>query len=114
MDTFPSSFNVWGSFRINFGLWQYDDYFDVAAEPNPPKTSLCPAQKALGEDNPDLEKLRAFRDSKLAQSAVGQKIVSIYYNNADSINATLEGSPALRAFTRGLLEVIAPIVGGEE
>jgi hypothetical protein len=74
-------------------------------------TTGCPAKKALGENNPKLENLRDFRDSKLAQSAVGRRIINIYYNNAGSINAALERSPALRAVTRRVLEVIAPMVG---
>jgi hypothetical protein len=72
---------------------------------------LCPAKQVLGADNPKLENLRGFRDSKLAQSAVGRRIINIYYNNADSINAALERSPALRAVTRRFLEAIAPMVG---
>jgi hypothetical protein len=76
-------------------------------------TGICPAKKALGENNPNLENLRNFRDSKLAQSAVGRKAIEIYYTNADSINAALEHSPALRAVTRRVLEVIAPMVGKE-
>jgi hypothetical protein len=75
---------------------------------------LCPAKKALGENNPNLENLRDFRDSKLAHSAVGRRIINIYYTNADSINAALERSPALRAATRRVLEVIAPMVGRKE
>jgi hypothetical protein len=74
-------------------------------------TGICPAKKALGENNPKLENLRDFRDSKLAQSAVGRRIINIYYNNADSINAALERSPALRAAARRVLEIIAPMVG---
>ena len=72
---------------------------------------ICPAKQVLGEDNPKLENLRDFRDSKLAQSAVGRRIINIYYNNADSINAAFERSPALRSATRRVLEVIAPMVG---
>jgi len=71
----------------------------------------CLAKQVLGENNPKLEQLRDFRDSSLAQSAVGRKIISIYYNNADSINAALERSPALSAITRGVLETIAPMMG---
>jgi hypothetical protein len=77
-------------------------------------TGICPAKKALGENNPNLENLRDFRDSKLAHSAVGRRIINIYYNNADSINAALERSPALRAVTRKVLEVVAPMVGRKE
>jgi len=77
----------------------------------PDNSSICPAQKVLGADNPQLENLRDFRDSKLANSAVGRKVIQIYYNNAEDINAALERSPALRAATRKVLEVIAPMVG---
>ena len=74
----------------------------------------CPAKKALGDNNPYLDNLRAFRDSTLFQSAIGRKMIQIYYNNADSINAALDRSPALKAFTRMGLEVIAPMVGREK
>jgi len=65
-------------------------------------------------DNPNLENLYAFRDNTLAQSAVGRRVIQIYYNNADSINAALERSPAQRAVTRRVLEAIAPMVGRKE
>jgi hypothetical protein len=71
----------------------------------------CPAKKVLGADNPKLENLRNFRDSRLTNSSVGRKVIQIYYNNSDSINAVLERSPALRSATRRVLEVIAPMVG---
>jgi len=65
----------------------------------------------LGANNPELESLRALRDNRLAASAVGRKIIQIYYNNAAGINAALDRSPALRAVARRALEVIAPIIG---
>jgi N-acetylneuraminic acid mutarotase len=77
-------------------------------------TGGCPAKKVLGEDNPQLENLRAFRDNSLAGSAVGRRLISSYYNNTDSINAVLDRSPALRLAARRVLEVIAPMVGKEE
>jgi hypothetical protein len=86
----------------------------AAATTTTTTTGICPAKKALGENNPNLENLRDFRDSKLAQSAVGRRIIGIYYNNAGSINAALERSPALRAVTRRVLEVIAPMIGKKE
>jgi len=69
----------------------------------------CPSTQVLGANNPGLENLRNFRDSRLAQSAVGRKIIGMYYNNADSINAALERSPALRAVARRVLEAVAPM-----
>jgi hypothetical protein len=74
----------------------------------------CPFTQALGFDNPKLENLQDFRDSKLAQSAIGRKVIQIYYTNADSINAALDRSPILRAATRRALEVIAPMVGNKQ
>ncbi len=73
--------------------------------------SRCPAIKVLGVDNPELENLRDFRDSNLARSAIGRKVIQIYYNNANSINAALERSPELQAVARRVLEMIAPMVG---
>jgi hypothetical protein len=71
----------------------------------------CPATQVLGVNNPEFENLRNFRDSKLAQSAVGRSIIRIYYANAESISAALEHSPALRAAGRKVLEEIASMLG---
>jgi len=74
----------------------------------------CPAQKVLGEDSPQLQDLRSFRDSTLAQSAFGRSLIAVYYANADFVNSALERSPALRSFTRRALTVFLPIVGRNE
>ena len=73
-------------------------------------TSRCLVTKVLGENNPELQQIRDFRDSKLAQNAVGRMIIQIYYNKTESINAALDNSPALRAMTRKVLEMIAPMM----
>jgi hypothetical protein len=62
----------------------------------------------LGEGNPQLDGMRDFRDSLLAQTALGRKLIGFYYRNAGSISAALERSPALRALARRVLETIAP------
>ena len=69
--------------------------------------SSCPAKAALGNDNPNLEKLRAFRDGPLAQSEAGRRITRIYYEHAGSITAALDRSPALRAAARKFFEAAA-------
>jgi hypothetical protein len=74
----------------------------------------CPFVNLLGNDNPNLANLRSFRDKTLAKNAIGRKIISIYYNNAGSINTALDRSPALRSLARKVLEVIAPMVGEKE
>jgi len=68
----------------------------------------------LGKDNPKLENLRSFRDNTLAKNTVGRKLIAIYYNNSESINAALNRSPALRAIAKNMLEVIAPMVGNKQ
>jgi hypothetical protein len=70
----------------------------------------CPATQVLGADNPDLESLRHFRDSTLANSLWGVKLIEIYYNNAGGINTALERSPVLREYACRLLETLAPMM----
>jgi hypothetical protein len=73
--------------------------------------SECLVTKVLGENNPELQQIRDFRDSTLAQSAVGRRVIEIYYNNTGSINAALDRSPALKSVARMVLEAIAPVMG---
>jgi hypothetical protein len=75
---------------------------------------LCSAERVLEKGNPALEQIRDFRDSTLAQSAVGRKIIQVYYNNTDSINDVLDRSPALRAGARWVILVIAPMLGNKK
>jgi hypothetical protein len=74
-------------------------------------TTACPLTTALGEDSTDLENLRSFRDNTLAQSALGRRIIRIYYDNAESINGVLERNPSLQSAARRVLKMIAPMVG---
>ena len=74
----------------------------------------CPIARMLGDNDPNVERLRDFRDNRLVHSAVGRIIIQMYDNNADSIDAALDRSPALRAVARRVLEVCAPLVGNEE
>lgn len=71
----------------------------------------CAAETVLGGDNPLLENLRLFRDTRLARSAMGQRIIQVYYHNAGSICAAFDRSPALRAAARWMLEAVASRVG---
>jgi hypothetical protein len=74
----------------------------------------CPAARVLGEGNPRLEYLRDFRDSQLAKTAVGRRIIQIYYGHADAINEALDRSPALRQTATRVLEAVSPILGRKE
>jgi hypothetical protein len=70
----------------------------------------CPAETVLGQDNPDLESLRAFRDGFLARSAAGRRLIQIYYDNAERINAALACNPVLRDAARKFFESFALLV----
>ena len=74
----------------------------------------CPVEKTLGAGDKNVERLRVFRDKTLAQSTIGRMAIQIYYDNADSIDAAFDRSPALRALARRVLEVIAPMAGGKD
>jgi hypothetical protein len=95
-------------FGVKFRNGEYPENYERCVRST---TGICPAKQVLGVNNPQLENLRDFRDSKLANSALGRKVIQIYYNNADSINAALDRSPTLRGVARRVLEMIAPIVG---
>lgn len=89
----------------------YDDQGNATPQSNAVTLSSCPIIRILGADNPGLDPLRDFRDTRLARSAVGQRMIRIYYNNADSVNAALDRSPALRAVARRVLEALASRMG---
>lgn len=76
-----------------------------------PEPNECPVQKILGQDNPQLENLRTFRDSRLARSFLGRKVIELYYNNAERINDALDRNPALRIVATRALEKIIPMLG---
>lgn len=77
-------------------------------------TAPCPAQRVLGEDSPQLDSLRSFRDSTLAKTALGRKLITMYYAKSDLVNAVLERSPALKSFARNALNAMLPILEASE
>lgn len=72
--------------------------------------SGCPAATVLGAEDARLAKLRDFRDEVLAKSALGKKIISVYYNNADAISEALDSSPTLKAVSLKALESFLPVL----
>ena len=73
-------------------------------------TGSCPAEFVLGQDHPDLQQLRSLRDGLLSRSVVGHRIIQMYYNNSDSINAAIERSPVLRDAARSFFETAALVM----
>jgi len=67
----------------------------------------CAAAYLLGDNDPRLDTLRQFRDDVLAKSAVGQKLIQIYYANSAAIIAALEQNPQLKKTAANVLAFIA-------
>lgn len=72
----------------------------------------CPAQQLLGEDDPRLETLRLFRDRILARSCTGKLLISIYYCQAETLNAVLAENPMIAAGFKAGIETIMPLLEG--
>ena len=66
---------------------------------------LCPAVALLGEDDPGIAMLRQFRDTVLANSALGNKLIDSYYNNGPAVTEFFERNPALRKPAQAVLRL---------
>ena len=71
---------------------------------------VCPAVAALGEDDPGVATLRQFRDTVLANSALGRKLIDSYYNNASAITGVIERNPAVRSSAQTVIRLLLPAV----
>jgi len=70
--------------------------------------SVCPAAKLLGEDNPQLDTIRQFRDKVLEKNPLGRKLIDLYYKNGDIVISILDRHPMIQKSTRNLLESLVP------
>lgn len=70
----------------------------------------CPAAAALGDNHPALDRLRAFRDTKLAATPAGRLLIRLYYDQAERITRALECSPALHALCKEFLVQATPLI----
>jgi hypothetical protein len=61
------------------------------------------ATAAFGEDAPELETFRAFRDRTLMPTRTGRALVRFYYAVGPALAGTVSRSPALREFVRARL-----------
>ncbi len=74
------------------------------------KENTCPATYLLGAGDTRLGTLRQFRDTVLAKSSAGEKLIELYYNNSERITANLDYRPAIKDATKKALELTIPIV----
>ena len=68
-----------------------------------------PAVYLLGADDTRVSTLRQFRDTVLAKSATGEKLIQLYYTNGNSMMALFDYSPAIKYSAKKVLELFVPI-----
>ena len=74
------------------------------------KENTCPATYLLGAGDTRLGTLRQFRDTVLAKSSAGEKLIELYYSNGKRITASLDHRPAIKDAVKKALELTMPIV----
>ena len=74
------------------------------------KENRCPATYLLGAGDTRLGTLRQFRDTVLAKSFAGEKLIEFYYSNGKSITAGLDKSPIIKGTAKIILELTIPVV----
>lgn len=76
--------------------------------PEPEPEPECPIAMALAGDPVTLNLLRQIRDTTLAQSPAGQKLLALYYRAAPSISLAIDGNPAAQAVLARAVKVVIP------
>lgn len=72
--------------------------------PGFPQVNLCPIEQLYGEKASETILLRAFRDSVLDQSALGNEITALYYQWSPVINALIFKSDAAKSFFKNTVD----------
>jgi len=74
------------------------------------KKNTCPAIYLLGSGDTRLGTLRHFRDTVLAKSSAGEKLIDLYYSNGKRIITFFDHSPSLKDSAKKILELSIPMV----
>ena len=74
------------------------------------KDSACPVLSLFGADDARAATLREFRDTVMAKSAAGEKLIDLYYSNGKRVVAFFDRNPWTKYPTRKLLELSVPVV----
>ncbi len=70
----------------------------------------CPLIVVMGAGNPQLDVLRNFRDTVLAQTATGALYTELYYQYADEVIAIISADKALLSASASVITKVMPIV----
>ena len=70
----------------------------------------CPAVKIYGEESPESELLRRYRDEVLEQTAAGGLVVSLYYKLAPIADTMIDNNIYLRQTTKRIIDMLLPSI----
>jgi hypothetical protein len=69
----------------------------------------CAASYLLGNSDPRLDTLRAFRDQILSSSPSGRVLIDRYYEKSEAFIRICESHPALKYSAARMLEAVVPV-----
>jgi pimeloyl-ACP methyl ester carboxylesterase len=72
------------------------------------KSNACPASFLLGADAKGIAALRNFRDTVMAQSAFGKKLIAFYYANGDRLMKFFDHNPSMHYAARKAMKLLVP------
>ncbi len=87
------------------------DTADSDCEDDTPDPTDCPVEMVLGADNANLDILRNFRDTVMAESATGALYTQLYYHYTEEVKAILGADAALNAKTKIALDKVVDLAG---
>ena len=70
----------------------------------------CPVLRILGEDSPEVQLLRDFRDDILAQTPEGREIIKLYYALGPAIVTAMDEDEAFASEVRELIEGVLVLI----
>jgi pimeloyl-ACP methyl ester carboxylesterase len=73
------------------------------------KDSACPVISLFGADDARAATLREFRDTVMAKSAAGEKLIDLYYSNGKQVVAFFDRNPWIKYPARKVLEISIPV-----
>ncbi len=70
----------------------------------------CPAAASLDGNEVQLAKLRQFRDSVLAKSFMGQKMIRLYYAQGDRLTYLIDENPSFKRAAKAFIDRLIPVI----
>ena len=71
--------------------------------------NVCPASLLLGANDEGVVILQKFRDTVMAKSAAGEKLIDLYYSNGKRVVAFFDRNPWIKYPARKVLEISIPV-----